>query len=33
LPEELKQAVNALSIGYGLHLGADLVTPKGLPLI
>ena len=33
LPEELKQAFNALSIGYGLHLGADLTTPKSLPII
>ena len=33
LPTELKQAVSALSVGYGLHLGADLTTPKSLPLI
>lgn len=33
LPEEAKLLINALSIGYGLHLGADLTTPKSLPII
>ncbi len=32
-PEEIKPIINAISIGYGLHLGADFTTPKSLPLI
>ena len=33
MPPELKQIINYLSVGYGLHLAADSTTVKGLPLI
>ncbi len=32
-PPEIKKIINALSVGYGLHLAADVTTPRSLPLI